>query len=104
MCGLSESEDLSRVIQPTPVPSNRRFAYGKTERGLHFTQPVNRPRACALSCVCHKKTRHEGIASKKFGSADSCLRGQKGHHGLSCFFWMFIGEKMTTAHAMGRDI
>jgi hypothetical protein len=42
-----QSLGLSRMIQPTPVRSHRRFAFGKTWRGLRCLSPVNRPRACA---------------------------------------------------------
>ncbi|NDD90326.1 MAG: hypothetical protein EBZ32_14115, partial [Rhodobacteraceae bacterium] len=34
MSGLSESVDSLRMIQPTPGPSNLRFAFGKTVRGF----------------------------------------------------------------------
>jgi hypothetical protein len=42
-----QSLGLSRMIQPTPARSNRRFAFGKTRRGFRCLSPVNRPRACA---------------------------------------------------------
>ena len=42
-----QSLGLSRMIQPTPARSNRRFAFGITRRGFRCLSPVNRPRACA---------------------------------------------------------
>ena len=42
-----QSLGLSRMIQPTPLPSNRRFAFGKTGQGFRCLSPFKRSRACA---------------------------------------------------------